>query len=89
MRKKVFMFSMIVTILISFIGCSNTNEDNIGDSNRSYGNTINNYYKGMSACKYNDEIYFSGWNDRAFYKIKNDGTGLEKLNNDYPKDINI
>ena len=43
----------------------------------------------MSACKYNDEIYFSGWNDRAFYKIKNDGTGLEKLNNDYPKDINI
>ena len=89
MRKKIFMFSMIVTMLISFIGCSNTKENNTSDSNRSYGNTINNYYKAMSACKYNDEIYFSGWNDRAFYKIKNDGTGLEKLNNDYPKDINI
>ena len=62
------MFSMMVTMLISFIGCSNTKENNTSDSNRSYGNTINNYYKAMSACKYNDEIYFLGWNDRAFYK---------------------
>lgn len=89
MRKKVFMLSMIVTILVIFIGCGNAKDDNVSDSNRSYGNTINNYYKAMSAGQYNDEIYFSGWSERALYKIKNDGTGFEKLNEGYPKDINI
>ncbi|MDO5517568.1 MAG: DUF5050 domain-containing protein [Clostridium sp.] len=67
---------------------SNTKSE-LKDSDRNYGNTINNLYKKKQICMYNNKFYYSNDNDSVLYKCDKDGENVEKLNEDNPTFINI
>lgn len=91
MKKIMRLILVCFFALIIIAGCG-ANNPNSDTKLNTYGNTPGNLHNGGFVAKQGDWIYYSDFylmKNRGLYKIKTDGTGEIKLNDDTASALNV
>jgi len=79
--------SLIIALALLVTACASTKDEN-GESDIT-GNSCGNIVNSGFAAYDGEWIYYNGYNDECFYKMREDGSEKTKLADHYAHDINV
>ncbi len=94
-KKKKLIIIIVASVLVigivgTFVGLHIYNNRFIYNKKDAVGNTTGNLYNGGMFCVYDGYVYFSNPDDKGkLYRMKEDGSELEKIHDDSVSGLNI